>query len=328
MRPPASPPTRSDSILQPVAEQLFFGAVKKVQVNSALAFLIVAMLGQISFAHDYYVNNVIGDDRNSGTVDSRIDSQSQQNGPFSTIARALKAARSGDRIFIQKTERPYQECLTVQGPHHSGTSLKKFHIISDGAILDGTRAVGDRWEFLGQDVYRFQPELKSHQQLFRDGKPIPMTRLGELERPFDLGVGEWTLREGNIYFRTDGKHALQYNFSYCFHSVGITLYQIHDVAIEGLVIQGFQLDGINAHDGVRRTVVLSNILRGNGRSGLSVGGASRVSVVACLIGDNGVAQLRTEGQSRTEIENCNLIESDKFGPPILQLGGRVANVDH
>ncbi|MEX0713437.1 MAG: hypothetical protein WD278_13865 [Pirellulales bacterium] len=46
---------------------------------------------------------------------------------------------------------------------------------------------------------------------------------------------------------------------------GITLYHMHDVAVVDLIVQGFQLDGINAHDGVRSCYLSGITCRGNGR---------------------------------------------------------------
>ncbi len=87
------------------------------------------------------------------------------------------------------------------------------------------------------------------------------------------------------------------------------------------MIQGFQLDGVNAHDGVRETTLSALNCRGNGRSGISVGGASRVRIDACLVGNNGTAQVRTEGFSHTQLIGCDLL--DNTAPRIVREGGRV-----
>ena len=41
--------------------------------------------------------------------------------------------------------------------------------------------------------------------------------------------------------------------------VGVTLYEVRHVIVRDLVIQGFQLDGVNAHDGVRETTLSASI---------------------------------------------------------------------
>jgi hypothetical protein len=105
--------------------------------------------------------------------------------------------------------------------------------------------------------------------------------------------------------------------------VGITLYEARNIVISDLVVQGFQLDGLNAHDSVFDATLVGLTCRGNGRSGISVGGASRVKIIACLVGDNGAAQVRTEGFSHTDILNCDLVESPN-APAVVRDGGLVS----
>ena len=50
---------------------------------------------------------------------------------------------------------------------------------------------------------------------------------------------------------------------------------------------------------------------------------SEAIFIACLIGDNGVAQVRTEGFSQTEILNCDLVEAP-HAPAIARDGGLVS----
>ena len=95
-----------------------------------------------------------------------------------------------------------------------------------------------------------------------------------------------------MYFRTEPNRLPQsYDLSYTARQVGITLYEVRHVIVRDLVIQGFQLDGVNAHDGVRDTALVGLNCRGNVRSGISIGGASRVRLDSCLVGNNGAAQL-------------------------------------
>ena len=62
-------------------------------------------------ARDLYVNNVSGDDRFNG---SAANAQGGKNGPWRTIARALRSAEKGDRINLAATEQPYRESITLQ----------------------------------------------------------------------------------------------------------------------------------------------------------------------------------------------------------------------
>ncbi len=68
-----------------------------------------------------------------------------------------------------------------------------------------------------------------------------------------------------------------------------------NVAVLDLTVQGFQTDGVNAHDTVKNARLAGLILRGNGRAGLAVGGSSTVEADGCLIGDNGQSQVNLSG---------------------------------
>jgi hypothetical protein len=91
------------------------------------------------------------------------------------------------------------------------------------------------------------------------------------------------------------------------------MYEVRHVVIRDLIVQGFQLDGINAHDGVFDALLKRVTCRGNARSGISIGGASRVQIDECLVGGNGEAQLRTEGYSHTRLVSSRLL-SDTAPP--------------
>ena len=82
------------------------------------------------------------------------------------------------------------------------------------------------------------------------------------------------------------------------------------------------MDGINANDSVFRAGFAKVTCRGNGRSGISIGGASRVKLTECKVGNNGDAQLRIEGKCVVEIVDCELMD-DGVVPPLKKLGGRV-----
>ncbi len=121
----------------------------------------------------------------------------------------------------------------------------------------------------------------------------------------DLAPLQWCLHRGWIYFRTeDNQLPSAYELYEGGESVGITLYEVRNVIIMDLTVRGFQLDGINAHDGAHDIMLASVRSTGNGRSGFSVGGASRVSLWRCSAQDNGVAQLRAESYARVFAKEC------------------------
>jgi hypothetical protein len=273
-----------------------------------------------AIASDYYVDNVAGDDRNDGTAAQAVG---EYVGPTRTIQRALQRAGKGDRVIINNTGIAYQEGITLQGGRQSGTIAAPFELIGNGAILDGTRPVpAAAWLHYEGHVFRYRPPKMSFQLLFLDDKPaarIPIASRPQIEQLQPL---QWCLFEGHVYFCVEeGRLPQSYSLSFTGLQTGITLYEVRNVVIRDLVVQGFQLDGINAHDGVFGATFSEVTCRGNGRSGISVGGASRVRIEASLVGNNGTAQVRTEGACRAEIVGCDLL--DNTAPKIVRDGGKV-----
>lgn len=269
---------------------------------------------------DVFVNNVGGDDRQNGAAP---DARAQGAGPCRTIARALRAAEKGDRIVIANTGVPYRESITLAGSRHSGRTGTPFQIIGNGATIEGAEKVDDdAWEYIKDNIFRFRPGRMSYQLLFLDGRPATQIRVASGQALPQLKPLEWCYLDRYVYFCVEQDKLPQYyDLTHSCLPVGITLYRVENVEIQDLVIQGFQLDGINAPDNVFGARILGVTCRGNARSGISVGGASRVSIEACLIGNNGAAQVRTEGYSRTEIGNSDIL--DATAPKVVQDGGRV-----
>lgn len=255
---------------------------------------------------DWYVNNQIGDDRRDG---SSSELEPGGRGPLRTIGRALQLAQSGDRVVLAATETPYRESVSLVGGRHSGSPLRPFILDGQGAVLDGSRAiVPEDWEAVGRDVFRFRPARLHHQQLFRDGRPLPRVASDLLGLPPRLEPEHWALAGGWIYFRTaEDKIPADDRLSYTALPVGLTLYHVHDVVVQNLVVQGFSLDGINAHDQVRDCVLLDITARGNGRAGIAAAGMSRLDAVGCIVGDNGEAQVLAVEQARLRIGDSELI---------------------
>lgn len=283
--------------------------------------LLVIAFSAGASARDIFVNNVAGDDRFDGSVPA---TQGAGLGPCRTIGRALELAAKGDRIVLAATGEPYRECLTLQAGRHSGYGDRPFEIVGGGVTLVGTAKVPeDAWKHVGSEVFRFSPPRKSSQLLFLDGKPadrVPVDAAA-VKLP-ELKPRQWCLFQRDIYFRTDhGRMPYSYPLEYCALPVGITLYEVRHVIVRDLIVQGFQLDGINAHDSVFDATLQSVTCRGNARSGVSVGGASHVLISDCLLGGNGEAQLRTEGSSHTRIVASRLLDSS--APAIQNLGGSV-----
>ncbi len=281
--------------------------------------LVVFTAPRATWGRDIFVDNVGGDDRLPGDGPRAFGA----SGPCRTIARALRAAEKGDRIILANTGQPYFESITFHSGRHSGQPGRPFVLEGNGATLAGTALIpSERWEPFTERIFRFAPELKSFQQLYLDGVPLIQRQTTDGGPLPDLQPLEWCLFRGAIYFRPeDTLLPSEYALEYAVHPVGITLYEVRHVVVSNLIVQGFHLDGVNAHDNAFEITLSGLNCRGNGRSGISVGGASRVKIDACLAGNNGVAQVRTEGFSQTVIANSDLIGNT--APPLVQEGGDV-----
>lgn len=298
-----------------------------MRIPTTVLFCIFG-LTTFAAARDIFVNNVAGDDRSDGLAEVRLD---PRHGPVRTIGRGLAIAQKSDRIIVAGTEEPYREMLSLSTGRHSGTSEKPFTIVGNGAMLDGTVAPPAReWVHAADHVFSLKPRIKSYQQLYLDGKPAARRfvdpAIGELPQLEPL---EWMLAQRRLYFRTeDGRLPEAYPVRYAGLQTGITLYHVRHVRIVDLVVQGFALDGVNAHDGTNDVVLERLTCRGNGRSGISIGGSSRIVVRDCLIGDNGAAQVRTEGYCLAELAETVIVDNtapahDIQGGRLYLDGGRI-----
>jgi len=295
--------------------------VKKSSITHVVLVALGVLLAADVGAREFYVDNRGGDDRFDGMESS---TRGGGIGPFRTIARALRAVSKGDRIVLVNTGEPYRESITLQGASHSGTEYQDFELQGNGAILEGAAPIPpEAWQPVGQGVWRFSPRRTSHQLLFLDGRPAARVAVepGTLAVP-ELKLLEWCLFDRMIYFRPEeGKSPRDHALSQADLPVGVTLHDVRRVTIRDLIVQGFQLDGINAHDNVFGAALVGLTCRGNARSGISVGGASRVRIEGCTVGNNGAAQLRTEGHCLVQLIDCQLL--DNTAPPIVSEGGRI-----
>jgi len=289
-------------------------------MRASLGSVLVVLLAgpTVGLARDIYVDNVNGDDRQGGHLPQV---QGEGGGPCRSITKALRIAQPGDRIVVANTGVPYRECLTLQGPQHSGSDNFPTQINGNGATLDGTMSLADaKWEYFRGDTFRTRPARMSHQQLFIDDQ-LAVRRQPAAGQTPELGPREWCLVGGWLYFNCDQDRLPQaYNLVCCLHPVGVTLYNVHDVIVENLNIRGFYLDGVNCHDNVVRSDLLGLNSSHNGRSGISVGGASRVRIDTCTAAGNGVAQVRTEGYSVVMLVENKLDATS--APAVVKEGGR------
>jgi hypothetical protein len=276
-----------------------------------------------AIARDLFVNNDSGSDSHSGLSAASV---AGKQGPVRTIGKALQVAKKGDSIHIANTGVPYQESVSIQNGRNSGLVGKSFRILGNGATLDGRKKISyDQWTAVGNQIFAFKPPRTSFFILYIDNRPATQIDVpaGASKLP-PLEELQWCLFKRKVYFKpANDRLPDTFDVSYTHAQVGITLVNCQHVVIENLIIQGFQLDGINVHDNVFGARLLEITSRGNGRSGISVGGASRVQIEACLLGNNGTAQLRTEGHSVTTLKNNDLMDTNPQAPAVVSDGGKI-----
>jgi parallel beta-helix repeat protein len=286
-------------------------------VRLAGLFSLVLATALPAVASDLFVNNATGDDHNDALA---AVSQGGRSGPARSLTKALYVAERGDRIVIAKTNQPYRENVTLAGGRHYGLVIE-----GNGATLDGSMPVPtDQWHSEGDGVFRFDPRYKHFNLLFIGENPTQRIAADPLalRRP-ELKPLESCLHRGSLYFRVeDTKSPRMYPLYYTAQPVGITIYNVQDVVVKDLVIQGYRLDGVNAHDDAQRCVLTGLTCRNNARSGISVGGSSRVDISACQASGNGVTQLRTEGHCVVQVQETKLA-SDTV-PAYRAEGGRLS----
>ena len=291
------------------------------------SFILTSILGNAisnqAMARDLFVNNDSGSDSHSGLSATSVGGK---QGPVRTIGKALQIAKQGDSIHITNTGVPYQESVSIQNRHNSGLVGKSFRILGNGATLDGRKKISyDQWTAVGNQIYQFKPPRTSFLLLYIDNRPATQVDVptGASKLP-PLEEMQWCLLKRKVYFKpANDRLPDAFDVSYTHAQVGITLVNCQHVVVENLIVQGFQLDGVNVHDNLFGARLLEITSRGNGRSGISVGGASRVQIEACLLGNNGAAQLRTEGHSVTTLKNNDLIDTNPQAPAVVSDGGKI-----
>ncbi len=214
------------------------------------AGFVVCLLAGRAAARDIYVDNVAGDDKNTGLHARGVN---DATGPVRTIAKALRLAEAGDRVMLAKNDEPYRECVSLVGSRNSGSApLIPFIFDGNGATLDGSAPIPrDGWTHYRGDIFCFRPRTLTQGVLFFQGRaiaPLPLARGTAF--PPRLEPMQWCALEGAIYFAVDRtKLPHDYRLSYAELPTGISLYRVRQVVIRNLTIKGFQADGVSAAAG-------------------------------------------------------------------------------
>jgi hypothetical protein len=284
-------------------------------------YLLLLLWPMAAAGRNIFVDNVAGNDRAAGRQPHHA---ADGSGPVQTITRALCQAHNGDTIVLANTQRPYRESISLVGSCHSGTTQEPFILRGNGAVLDGSAPVPPAaWENYAGPVFRFRPSHLGYQQLFLDDRPaVRVFAARTAGGPPELQPRQWCLLDGQIYFCVDlTKLPRDYHLSYAHDQTGITLYHVEHVLIADLVVQAFQIDGINLHNSARNVSLVGVTCRGNGRSGVTVGGASLLDIHHTLLSDNGQSQLLTLPYSETHVRDSRLLAHT--APSWVDQGGRV-----
>lgn len=293
-----------------------------MRCRPAVLFVLLALAcANLARARDIFVDNLAGDDRGNGAAPRAGEGLS---GPVRTIAKALRLVRPGDRVVLTKTAQPYHESVVLTGSRLSESHLGPLIIEGRGAVLDGTAPVpADGWRHHVGDVFCFSPQRLGYQQLYLDGRPALRRPATSADHTLpNLQPLEWCFSQGQIYFCVEaGRLPEQYSLSYCVLGTGLRLYYVHNVLVRDLTIQGYQLDGIAVCDVVDGARFERVRLRGNGRSGISIRGASRAEVENSVLGGNGASQLRQYDFAQTWLYKTRLLSA--AAPAIELLGGEL-----
>ncbi|QDU90117.1 hypothetical protein Pla175_35170 [Pirellulimonas nuda] len=273
------------------------------------ALLVTAALAGACEAREIFVNNVAGADN----LDGLSDRASGRAGPVRTISRALCLALPGDHVLLTDTGVPYREQVSIAGPRLHGSERRPLVLDGRGAVLDGTvEAAPGAWRPAVGNVFALALRRLSTQQLFSAGEPLKRVSLTRsADAPLALEPLEWSLVDRRLLVKLEQDRLPEsYDLRHAGLETGVTLYNTHHVIVRNLVVQGFHLDGLNAHELVRDCLVDNIDSRANGRSGLSVGGVSRVEAIASNFYDNGRVQVRVEGQAELALESCEVAASE------------------
>ena len=290
----------------------------------AIPLLLVSLLlalASTAAGRDIFVDNNVGDDQFTGEQPRRTP---DMTGPVYSLGQALRLAQPGDAIIVAKTDVPFFESLSLVGNRHSGSRQQPFTIIGNGAILDGSAPIRSHaWKPYKDSIFRFRPQAMSHQQLFLDGLPALQVAVAPSQHePPPLKPRQWCSVDGYIYFCVDhDKQPSDYRLSCASRKTGITLFQVENVRLSNLIVQGYQIDGIQLANSARQVSLVGVVCRGNGRAGVVVGGASSVDLDPSTgLGDNGRAQLLTLPYSEAHVRGTLLSNT---APAWVDQGGTV-----
>ncbi|MDR2171357.1 MAG: hypothetical protein LBP59_14535 [Planctomycetaceae bacterium] len=284
-----------------------------IKILRIVFFLFFAYFASFLYGRDIFVNSSVGDDNNSGFNEH---DGGMQNGPVRTIKQGLKLMQSGDRLILDPAK-PYKESITLSGKNVSGRSEDDAVVIEGcGAVLEGSEPIPfDVWKFHKDNIFKFRLPAQdinlTYFHILKDGQPLKRIQVAPdaIKLP-QLAPESWCILRGYVYFKTDGKKspmfADDYNLTYSKLKTGISIIQAKNIKIHDLTVQGYQLDGIAAVNGATN-IILDNITCcKNGRSGLTIGGASSIAAGYSKFNENKNTQILILKHAKYILHKCNI----------------------
>ncbi len=292
---------------------------------SLLAMLLIQTLLSLMPARNAYAENLLVDNVR-GSDQQRRDSGGELRSPFRTLQKAIDSVEIGDMITVTNTGVPYHETVSLGTQRRLGTARFPLVIEGNGAIFDGSQELTNfDWEGAGSDLFELKVASPGYVKLFSGEPDTALKHIGHLQDLSTLQPLQYGRHLGAVYLRTrPGDVPHNYGLSVSRLQTGLTIYDTTFVEVRNLTFRGYRLDGVNCHDLADRVVLENITFADNGRSGLSVGGASRVTVLDSASSGNGESQIRTEGQCLVELQNVRIEPGDAL--EIDRAGGRVVRV--
>ena len=259
-----------------------------------------------------YVDNRTGSDRFDGKAARPLNADV---GPLYSLRSALARSKPGDTIQLADNGIPYFGSATLSGGRHSALGHVRLIIEGNGAVIDGSQSIPpDAWREVQSRLWKVTPFRKGYYQLILDGSPVPEHPVSSSTLDWDeIPEGHWAVWRGSIYYRgAVGEDPREQPFRFARDGVGISLYGVRGITIRNLTVRHFRVDGISAPNNCR-DVLLENVrLVDNGRSGLSVGGSSHVTLQNGQVADNREHQLLISGLGAVEVVDSELSEPPTF----------------
>lgn len=240
-----------------------------------------------AWARVIYVDNLRGNDIADGTNAEAIN---RLTGPVRTLGRALQLLQTGDTLNIANNGQPYYGSLELVGGRLGGTPLNPTVIEGNGAELNGSRPVPKAaWRKVEDRLWKFTPLRKGHYLLIEENQALPNVVVPPGSRTLpEIPDGHWAAWKGTIYYQAGQLEVpADLDLWFAVRSVGVTLYDVHDVVIRNLKIRHFRIDGLNAHDRCENIVLENLTAKENGRAGIVAAGTSFLQINEPTIQDNG-----------------------------------------